>query len=61
MSAIMCACTRCMLVTDEDSLGFDNGAGISYCSYCGSPCDLVFEDEVTEEEWREIIEDMEWV
>lgn len=61
MSGTQCACTRCRLVTDEESLGYDNDAGISYCQYCGSPCDLVFEDEVTEEEWRAIIEDMEWI
>lgn len=61
MSGTQCACTGCRLVTDEESLGYDNDAGISYCQYCGSPCDLVFEDEVTEEEWRAIIEDMEWI
>ena len=61
MSANWCACTKCRLATSMERVGYDDRAGILYCSYCGSQCDLVFEDEVTEEEWREIIEDMEWV
>lgn len=55
----MCACTECRLVMDESDAGFDNGAGVSYCPYCGSSCDLVWEDEMTDEEWRGMTEDWE--
>ena len=51
----MCACTGCRLVMREDLLGYDKGAGIEYCPYCGSPCGLVFDDEMTYEEWEEMM------
>ena len=55
----MSACMECRIVMREDRLGYDKGAGISYCPYCGSPCDLVFDDEMTDEEWEEITGDWE--
>lgn len=61
VSAYWCACTECRLVMSEDHLGYDKGAGIEYCPYCGSPCDLVFSDEMTDEEWDDMTEDWEMI